>query len=422
MVVHRTDQLAWCRASGVHRGAQVEPFLGERPGIGSVLLGVWQQDRLEVGALGIAVAVSEDSGAAWATRQLPEVTRCGGGPYRVASDPQGGVGPDGRMYVSTIAEGPPGQAILVSTSRNSGRSWSAPVVVRTVRGSSVILDKPALLVDDRRPGTAYEVWVEYRRAPHVPLSKLRVDTAFVSTTVDGGRTWSAPVPLYGSNSENQNHVLTELPDGTLVDVFAEAYRLSLPSTPERVRATRSTDGGRRWSPPTTISRFPFSVVRVGRRARTIRATTQDVAASASGGTVYAGWAENGAGRSRIGLARSSNASGSWARLPDPVDGPGAAFLPEVAAAKDGEVAMTWYQTAAGSNSTILEIGLLRPGARRWTVRRLYGPFDLAHATPSPQGHFLGDYEGLVPTRCGFRSLASVVARSGTRVVTVQACD
>ena len=107
---HRGDQIASRRAGGAFGGSQVEPFLAEAPADGGLLLGVWQQGRLRIGALGIAVALSDDDGTRWVTRQLPGLTSCERGPYRLISDPEDGIGPDGRMYVSMTAEGPSGQA------------------------------------------------------------------------------------------------------------------------------------------------------------------------------------------------------------------------------------------------------------------------------------------------------------------------
>jgi Neuraminidase (sialidase) len=71
----------------------------------------------------------------------------------------------------------------------------------------------------------------------------------VSVSHDEGRTWTTPRRIYGSNTENQNHVPLELADDNLVDVFAEAYRLSLPASSEQIRVVRSTDGGKTWSSP-----------------------------------------------------------------------------------------------------------------------------------------------------------------------------
>jgi hypothetical protein len=327
------------------------------------------------------------------------------------------------MYVSTLAVGPPGQAILVSSSSDSGRSWSPPVAVRKVGGGSAILDKPALLVDARRPATAYVVWVEYRYRPGESLTSLRVDTAFISRTTDGGKRWSAPMRLYGADTENQNHVLGELDNGTLVDVFAEAYRLSPPSTPERVRDTNSSDGGRTWSRPRTVARLPFGVVSLGAGGPRVRASSQDIAAFVAGSAVYAGWEQSSEGHSQIGVAQSLNGGRTWRRLPDPVNGPGAVFLPSLSVDAGGTIATTWYQVTSprGGAPTTLQLALLRPGARNWSTRRLAGPFRLTGAPTSPQGYFVGDYDGLVSSGCGFRALSSVVTPTGARVATIRGC-
>jgi hypothetical protein len=403
-------------------GSQVEPFLAVSPTDPKLVVAVWQQDRFTTaGALGIAVAVSRDSARTWSVRQLPDITGCGGGAYRLVSDAQIGVGPDGRIYVSVIAVGEPGQAVLVSSSGDLGQSWSGPYVVRRVAGKSPVLDKPALLVDRYRAGTAYVVWVEYARSVGESLSALRVDTAFVARTQDGGRTWANPTRLYGSNTENQNHVPLELADGSLIDVFAEAYRLSMPSSVEQVRVARSLNGGGSWSAPVTVARFPFSVVRAD-RGRPVRASGQDVSGYAQGKSVYVSWEYNSPGRSQLGVAYSSDGGETWIRAPDPVDAPVDAFLPEIASDYRGNVAVTWYQTTPTSGDpTTLDVGELIRGKTGWAITALTGPFSLDRATPSPQGYFLGDYEGLTPSACGFQSLDSISTDDGTRVTTVALC-
>jgi hypothetical protein len=373
-------------------------------------------------ALGVAVAVSRDAGRTWSTHRLPYVTGCGDGRYRSVSDPQVGIGADGRIYVSAIAVGQLGQAVLVSSSNDFGQLWSRPVVVRRVTGGSAILDKPALLVDRYRPGVVHEVWVEYPRVAGESLSSLRVDSAFMSSTPDGGRTWTSPVRLYGSNSENQNHVPLELADGNLVDLFAEAYRLSMPASTEQIRMVRSADGGKSWSSPVTAAEFPFSTVTSGWRGHPIRASGQDVSAFAQGKSVYISWEYNTPKRSQIGVARSTDEGQTWTREPDPVNGRVIAFLPEIAADGRGRLALTWYQAAASlGNPTSLEFGELSPATAKWNIKAVIGPFSLDRATPSPQGYFLGDYESLAPASCGFRLFDSITTGAGTRITTTEVC-
>ena len=417
------DVVGNCHDPGAIVGSQVEPFLAVSPSDPAFLVGVWQQDRFRnEGAVGIAVAVSHDSGKSWSTSRLPYVTGCGDGGYRFVSDPQVGIGADGHVYISTIAVGQPGQAVLVSSSSDFGRSWSRPAVVRQVDDGSAVLDKPALLVDRHRPSAAYEVWVEYPRSASENVSSLRVDTAFMSISHDDGRTWTAPRRFYGSDTENQNHAPLELADGNLVDVFAEAYRLNLPATTERIRVVRSADGGRSWSAAMTAVQFPFSLATTGSRRQPIRAFGQDVSAFAQGRSVYVSWEYNTSKRSQIGVAYSPDEGQTWIRAVDPVNGPVVAFLPQIAADAGGQVALTWYQAAAAAGDpTALEFAELDPGTSTWNTRSLIGPFSLDKAAVSPQGYFLGDYEGLAPTLCGFRLFESITTAGGARIATAEVC-
>lgn len=417
------DVAAGCHASNVIVGSQVEPFLAASPRDPRFLAGAWQQDRFNgEGASAIAVAVSQDSGRTWTARRIPYITGCDNAAYTSVSDPQVGIGTDGRIYVSTIAVGPPGQAILVSSSADDGRTWSHPAVVRSVSDGSAILDKPALLVDRYRSGIEYEIWVEYPRQAGQSLSSLRVDGAFLSVSRDKGRTWSAPQRVYDSNTENQNHVPLELADGTLVDVFAEAYRLSLPASTEQIRVTRSTDEGRSWSAPVTAAQFPFSVVTAGSNGHPVRASGQDVSAFAQGKSVYVTWEYNYPGGSEIGAARSSDEGRTWTRLRDPANGPVIAFLPEIAADAHGDLGVSWYNAeASAGDPTVVEFSELDPGTTSWDTQAVIGPFSLDQATPSPEGYFLGDYEGLTPAGCGFRIFSSIAGAHGTETATTRLC-
>jgi hypothetical protein len=407
-----SDPFAACHRRGVAYGSQVEPSLASDPRNPDILLAAWQQDRLAgAGALGIVAAVSTDGGRTWTAQPLPGITSCAGGPYVYASDPEAGIGTDGRMYVASIAEGPVEQAILVSTSSDDGRTWSAPATVTRIPDSSSIIDKPAFLADRLRPSTAYAEWVAYEHPPGVPVAQLRVDTAYLSRSSDGGRHWTGPIRVYGADSENQNHVLAQLADGSVLDVFAEAYRLNLPSGPQSVEATRSADGGTSWSRPVTVGRLPYAVVFTPTGNAPIRASSQDVtSASESSGSVVAAWEDNAPRHTELAVARSTDDGLQWERLADPLDGSVVAFLPSVAADSAGDVGLSWYQVSGGRGyPTTVDFAVLPHGGASWQVRAISSPFPLSRAAPSPEGLFLGDYESLVGQRCGFRALDSVVA-------------
>jgi hypothetical protein len=406
------DPFTACHRRGVAYGSQVEPSLAVDPRNPDTLLATWQQDRLAgAGALGIVAAVSTDGGRTWTAQPLPGITLCAGGPYVYASDPEAGIGADGRMYVSSIAEGPVEQAILVSTSSDHGKTWSHPATVTRVPDSSSIIDKPAFLSDGLRPSTAYAEWVAYDHPPGVPVADLRVDTAYLSRTSDGGRHWTGPIRVYGADSENQNHALTQMTDGSVLDVFAEAYRLNLPSGPQSVEATRSTDGGTTWSRPVTVGRSPYSVVFTPTGNTPIRAISQDVtSASASTGDVVAAWEDNAPRHTELSVARSTDHGLHWQRVADPLDGSVVAFLPSVAVDSAGDVGLTWYQVSGGGGyPTTVDFAVLPRGGASWQLQVMSNPFPLSRAAPSPLGLFLGDYESLVGEGCGFRTLDSVVA-------------
>ena len=75
------------------------------------------------------------------------------------------------------------------------------------------------------------------------------------------------------------------------------------------------------------------------------------------------------------------------------------FLPEVAVADDGRIAVVWYeaQEAAAQRRFDVEVwyAVSSDQGKRWSDMDLDGPFDMSTAPKSSLGPFLGDYEGMV---------------------------
>jgi hypothetical protein len=74
-------------------------------------------------------------------------------------------------------------------------------------------------------------------------------TVRVRTSADGGRTWSAPKDVSGQG-DAARHVLVASPDGTLTAAWAQ--RGPAPLT-QHLIVRRSTDAGRTWLPPVTVT-------------------------------------------------------------------------------------------------------------------------------------------------------------------------
>ena len=392
--------IASCGGTDQLVNAPEEPTLAVDPSDQTHLVAAWQQDRRPGGAAyGAAVAVSRDAGASWKASMLPDLARCAGGPYGLVSDTWASVGPDHTAYVSTLAittGRPLGYSVVVSTSRDGGRSWAAPVVLATASPPLALLDKPSILADPRKPGRVYAVWARF------PGSTGNAgDQVFFSRSDDHGASWSTPAALTaGGAVETQNNELVTPADGVLLDVFSQGAPLQS-GHQGQVGVLRSTDGGRTWAAPATIASFAITQTTDPDTGRTIRAFGQDVAAAAGGGWAYAAWFENRRdGSSAIWTSGSSDGGRTWSEASPVVEEAAQPFLPALAVAGDGRLGVTWYDlrdAAAGPGlGTQVWAGTSADHGRTWRSRQLDRPFDL-HAAPvaTGEGPFIGDYEGLV---------------------------
>jgi len=209
--------------------SEVEPFVASNPtslGTGRVnLVAVWQQDRLLHGlAAGIGSAFSEDGGRTWAETQLP-FTSCvtGGASFNRVTDPWVSIGPDGTVYAAAVAE---------QNNYGVSRSVTGVLVSTSLDGgrswsSAQMLggtngaDKASITADPTRPGVAYAVWRE--------TDIHSGDDEWISRTSDAGRTWSPQAILIAGNGERftvGDQIVVDRHREILYDFFDLASRTS----------------------------------------------------------------------------------------------------------------------------------------------------------------------------------------------------
>jgi hypothetical protein len=241
-------------------GTEGEPALAVNPRDPRNLVAVWQQDRFTIdgGALSDVVGVTKDGGRTWKQVLVPGISRCTGGADERASDPWLSFGPDGRLYLSvlTFTEHPELAGKAGPTALRVSTSTDGGLTWSqpvVVGDAGIYEDRPSVTADPGRPGTAYLTWV--RRSGELGFD----GTELFSKTVDGGRTWSA------------SRALTQLvpgtgPDPLFVDVFPDGTLLNLyvvantsvflpdgqPRKPFQVISRRSVNGGRSWGRAVTV--------------------------------------------------------------------------------------------------------------------------------------------------------------------------
>jgi hypothetical protein len=183
----------------LYRNSETEPHLAVNPLDGSNMIAGWHQDRWSSGgAQSLGAAYTLDGGLTWTPVVIP-FTRCAGaaprsaGDYERASDPWISFGPDGTAhYMALVTDNSVNEnAMVVARSIDGGLTWSPPVVI----ARSPAQDRVKLsLFHDKNTLTA-----DPHDARFVYATWTLFRTGFVSLmfsrSTDGGRTWSPALPI-----------------------------------------------------------------------------------------------------------------------------------------------------------------------------------------------------------------------------------
>jgi hypothetical protein len=220
------------------------------------------------------------------------------------------------------------------------------------------------------------------------------DLELMSTSNDGGATWSVPIPTAGHDKGLGGQPVVQ-PNGTVIVPFE--------SLNGKIEAFSSTDGGRSWTKGVSVSSIRFHQVAGG--LRTSPLPTAEIDAS---GTVFVGW-EDCRFRAKCSandIVFSQSTDGlTWsdvARIPiDPLTSgidhfiPGLAVDPNTAGA-GAHLALTYYfyPTSACGGACRLEVGYISSpdaGANWGEPTTLAGPIALSDIALTSQGPMVGDY-------------------------------
>ncbi|MEO5680604.1 MAG: sialidase family protein, partial [Acidimicrobiales bacterium] len=292
-----------------------------------------------VGTSGIYT--SADGGVTWTNRGLlddqpswssPPVGRrlvSDGDPWIVYGPkpvPGGGFsyGDGARVYYATLASYydnagpyPPNKApglLAVSWSDDDGVTWSAPVIATTKSNPNDFNDKETIWVDKvlTSPyfGRLYMSWTEFRAAG-------QSEPVMVTVSTDAGTSFSSPKQLSpagnnGTGNGRQGSMVRSGPDGTVYVSWEQGFAQVISTSP---------DGGRSWTRPVTmgpVDDIPDPLPGSNFRTDSFPSIAADPRPDSK--TVYAAWATETSGGTRIVVATSIDRARTWLP-PVPVSGP-----------------------------------------------------------------------------------------------------
>jgi BNR repeat-like domain len=363
---------------------------------GNTVVGAFQVGRFfDGGATDIGVVRSGDGGRSWdAPAFLPGLTSTSGttgSPFERVSDAS--VAYDARhgsWLVSSIPITAAGLVpkVFVSRSTDDGRTWSTPVSMPPPAGSRVNLDKNWTVCDNHVASPFYGHC-------YTELDNFATgDVELMSTSTDGGRTWSVPIDTAGHDKGLGGQPVVQ-PDGTVVVPFE--------SLNGKIEAFSSKDGGASWSKGLDVAGVRSHAVAGGLRTSPLPSAEIDAS-----GRVYVAWQDcrfrAKCSSNDIVFSTSTDAT-TWtapARIPiDDVTSGADHFIPGLAvnastSGRTAKVALTYYfyPRAACGGACQLEVGYISSpdGGAHWgPATVLAGPMSLSEIAQTSQGPMTGDY-------------------------------
>ncbi len=361
---------------------------------GNTIVSTFQEGRFsDGGASDIGFATSTNGGRSWTHGNLPGITSIEGtGTYDRVSDTSVTYNQKYQVWLAeTLAlsdsGGVHGAAVLVNSSTD-GVTWANPVSVSIVEAGGYY-DKPWIGCDNTSTSKYYgNCYVEFDDFSQGDLLEM-------STSTDGGKTWSTKKTTAGSAFGTGGNPMVQ-PNGTVIVTAGDQFLSS-------VLAFTSTNGGASWSAPVTIAFISEHAVAGGMRALPLPNGQMDAS-----GKAYVMWADCSfrSGCSANDIVYSSSTNGTtWSAVTRvPIDAvtsgidhftPGFGIKPGTSGST-AEFAVTYnfLQAANCSSSCELGVGIVTStnGGATWgparTLSKNMNPTWLPSTT---SGQMAGDY-------------------------------
>jgi hypothetical protein len=225
--------------------------------------------------------------------------------------------------------------VYARRSADGGRTWEPEHLLSRFakNGPNDVYNRPLLLGDggDR----LWAMWIGMRGMRSF---------AFLNRSVDGGQTWTDPVPVTGDSQSVFAPELLRVGERMLL-----VWEDTLGGQPDRLYAATSSDAGLTWTAPVRVDHLPAGFP---------AATSPTVLLNPDGEALVA-WQDSRNGREDIFIARSADWGRTWGKEDQrmEMDEPGTAVsrYPKLAQAPDGRVALAWEDDRAGFESIYLRV-------------------------------------------------------------------
>jgi hypothetical protein len=375
--------------TGSQHATEVEP---DTYSFGTTIVSSSQVGRFtDGGGSDISYNTSTNAGASWTHGMLPGITNLqGGGPFARVSDPSVAYDPKhGTWLITGLVIDASANGVGVSVSRSSdGLTWANGAVAVGNDGQGY--DKDWVVCDTTSTSAHYgNCYIEV----DITSSGNQV---IMSTSTDGGVTWSSPVSPSGAPSGLGGQPLVQ-PNGTVIVPYS--------TNGAAVEAFTSTNGGTSWGSANQVASVSSHTANGGLRDGSGLPSAEMDAS----GKVYVAWQDcrfrSGCPANDIVYSTSTNGT-SWTavtRIPiDPVTSAADHFIPGfgVDHATSGTTAKlgVYYYFYPNANCTAstcqLEVGFISStdaGSTWSAAQTVAGPMSMAQIAATTQGPMVGDY-------------------------------
>ncbi|MGZ3625370.1 MAG: sialidase family protein [Ktedonobacteraceae bacterium] len=368
---------------------------------GSTIVSATQVGRFnDGGASNIGWATSTDNGATWHGGFLPNTTvyATPAGTFDRVSDPSVTYDAAHKLWmisslaISNATGTPVGAAVIVNISADGGLTWNVPVTI--ANANSGFFDKDWIVCDTTATSQFYgHCYDEWDIASNGDLVQM-------STSSDGGKTWSAEQATADNATGLGGQPLVQ-PNGTVVVPFLSSGALGSTSS---ISAFTSTNGGSSWNSSVSIA------AQTDHQVVSIRTEPLPSAEIDNAGKVYVAWQdcrfESGCSANDIVMSTSTDGT-TWSavqRIPTDVVGSGVDhFIPGLAVDSSTSGSSThlalayyFYPNANCTTATCqLEVGFVSSvdGGNSWSTSTTLtsSAMNLTWLANTTDGYMVGDY-------------------------------